>query len=927
MTELPTGTVTFLFTDLESSTRLWEEHPDAMQGALARHDEILRDAIAAHNGHIVKMTGDGAHAAFTNAEEAVAAAVDAQRGLAAESWGAPRELRVRMGIHTGPAEARDGDYFGTAVNRAARLMSAANGGQIVVSLATGELVRDVLRDDVRLNDLGEHRLRDLSRAERVFEITAPGLADDFAPLRSLDAYATNLPIQLSSFVGRQADLIAVQKALTQSRVVTLTGVGGSGKTRLSIQAAAELLPEFPDGAWLCELAAAPDADVLAQIVAAALGVSQRPGTTLEGSILGFLRNRTLLLALDNCEHLLDATGRLVEAVLHGCPDVRILTTSREGLAVDGERVLPLRSLPIPAPTADILDIAASDAVRLFAERAEAARPGFTVDATNAPAVAEICRRLDGMPLAIELAAARVASMRPVEIAALLDERFRLLTGGRRTAVERHQTLRATVDWSYSLLDERDRIVFDRLGVFAGSFDTAGATGVITADDVERWDVLDAIASLVAKSMLVDEEASDGTTRYSMLETLRQYARERLDERGEGDIWRRRHAHYCATLASEIGAELRGPDELAWRERLWAELDSLRAAVTWAFDATDPDDVNCGLRIVAGLAPEVIQDRATGIWAWADAASSRVGIATPGVRSDVLVAAAFSAFSLGDPDATVAYARDAIRDGLPPDVEHPSWVFVALGAGLTMQGRADLAIEANAEGLRALEQLGGDPYGYANLVIAAMWWEPAGRDLAAAQDRSRQALRVARDLGNPSLLTTALSAFAQVWWQDDPDASLAALDETIELMRSGTGRGVFASSLALAARIRVEHDPAWALGALREAYVYSKSVGDQASIGNASDHAVHIFSVLGLTRAAAVLLGAIEGPHAPLSSASAWEAEDRAQVSSQLRSTLGDVEYEVAIADGAAMGYDDIIDFALETIDGLLAELLAEAGRD
>ena len=492
MTDLPSGTVTFLFTDLEGSTRLWEEHPDAMQDALARHDELLRDAIEANGGHVVKFTGDGFHAAFATAHEALRAAVAAQRALTAAEWGTTGPLRVRIGVHTGEAQHRDGDYHGTALNRAARLTAVAHGGQIVVSAVTEGLVSDALPEDVQLHDLGEHRLRDLAQPLRVFEVQHPELPQQFPPLRSLDTYPSNLPVQLSSFIGRDDDLTAVARAFDESRVVTVTGVGGVGKTRLAMHAAAHLLPRYPEGAWFCELAPAIDEESMAQIISAALGAIPRPGLTLAASAVEYLRDRALLLVLDNCEHLLVPASRFAEDVLRSCPGVQVLATSREGLGIEGERVVPLRSLSVPDEHAAFTDAAASSAVRLFSERAGAVDPQFVLDLRSLPAVAEICRRLDGMPLAIELAAARVATMSATEIARRLDERFRLLTGGRRTAVERHQTLRATIDWSYSLLDAREQLVFDRLAVFAGSFDADAAVAVTSGGGVEEWDVLDAL---------------------------------------------------------------------------------------------------------------------------------------------------------------------------------------------------------------------------------------------------------------------------------------------------------------------------------------------------------------------------------------------------------------------------------------------------
>jgi predicted ATPase/class 3 adenylate cyclase len=650
--------VTFLFTDLEGSTRLWQEHPDAMRPALARHDEIVRNAIETHAGHVVKTTGDGFHAAFATAHDAIDAAVAAQRALADDAWEATGTLVVRMGIHTGPAEQRDGDYYGTAVNRAARLMSAAHGGQIVVSLATEELVQD---SGVELLDLGDHNLRDLTRAERVFQVVADGLTRDFPRLHSLDSLPGNLPLQTTSFVGRHAELEAIAGALDTARLVTLTGVGGVGKTRLSLQVAAEVLPRFRCGAWFCELAAAVDDDSLVQVVVSTLGVVPLPSMTFERSIVEFLREKSQLVVFDNCEHLLDEASRLAEAILRECPDVRILASSREGLGVPGEQIVAVRSLALPKD-GDFGTIMESDAVELFAERAAAARTGFALESSNATAVAEICRRLDGIPLAIELAAARVGAMNPHDIAVHLDERFRLLTGGRRSGIERHQTLRATVDWSYSLLEPPEQAVFDRLGVFAGSFDAAGATAVVTDDDVAPWDVLDALTSLVSQSMVTLDDSVEGEARYHMLETLRAYARERLDERSETDQWRRRHARRIAEFAESLVPELIGRDELSARRTLRAELDNVRAAVMWSFDGDDADDHDLGVRTLVALAPETTLDRSTGCSTWAEDALRRVTRWIPGTRGVVLSCAADGAARRGD--TALGLTRDALRRRWP-----------------------------------------------------------------------------------------------------------------------------------------------------------------------------------------------------------------------------------------------------------------------
>lgn len=559
-----------------------------MRQALAQHDELLRHSVETRGGAVVKTTGDGMLAVFDEPAVAVASAVDAQRALVAAAWGDTGVLRVRMAVHCGPATERDGDYFGTTLNRAARIMALAHGGQIVVSEAVALLVRDArLADDAKLRDLGEHRLRDLSHVERVYQIDAADLVGDFAPLRSLDAYSTNLPSQLTSFVGRDDEIKTLTTLVRAHRLVTLTGVGGVGKTRLALRVAAEVLPDTRDGVWLCELAAADAEEAVLEIVTRALGVVPRPGMSPRDSILDHLRGRECLIVLDNCEHVLDIAADLTEAILRGCEQVRVLATSREGLGIAGEQLRPIRSLPVPGTTTATAALS-TDATTLFAERAAAVAPTFRIDETNAPAVVEICRRLDGIPLAIELAAARVASLQPTEIAALLDERFRLLTGSRRRSVERHQTLRATVDWSYSLLRDMERTVFDRLGMFVGSFDASAAESVVADSAIGRFDVLDALGELVAKSMLTAEPTPDGTTRYQLLETLRQYALERLEQTGEVDGFRRRHAEHYVTVSSELGRAVHGPDEVRARARLDRETDNLRAAVDWSIDAGESE---------------------------------------------------------------------------------------------------------------------------------------------------------------------------------------------------------------------------------------------------------------------------------------------------------------------------------------------------
>ncbi|HEY2508311.1 MAG TPA: adenylate/guanylate cyclase domain-containing protein [Streptosporangiaceae bacterium] len=582
--QIPTGTVTLLFTDIEGSTRLWEAEQQAMAVALRRHDEILRASIVAAGGYVFKTVGDAFCATFWSAEAALAAVLAAQRLLGDEDWPTSRPVRVRMGVHTGTCEERDGDYFGPVVNRAARLEAAAHGGQVLVSGASAELLSGALPAGASLRDLGLHRLKDLGRPEQVFQLEAGFLPPDFPPLASLDnpELPNNLPSLLSPFVGREPELAEVGGLVRQSRLVTLTGAGGSGKTRLALQGAAELLDSVEDGVWLAELAALTDGDQIPQAVAAALGLPDRDGPGTTASVTHALSAQDALILLDNCEHLIDAAAKFCDHLIRHCPRVRILATSREPLGIDGERVYRVPSLSLPPADADAADqLAASDAVRLFVARAEVQDGGFTLDDQTAPQVVTICRRLDGIPLALELAAARLSSMSLTQVAARLDQRFRLLTGGSRNAMPRQQTLQATVEWSFSLLTPAERDVLTRLSVFAGGFELEAAEHVCATESVDALDVMDLLGWLVDKSLVVADRAS-GMIRYRLLETIRQYcAGELLRAAGDEQVLqlRDRHAEHYLELARTAESALRDHRQREWFARLDSEWDNLRAAFT------------------------------------------------------------------------------------------------------------------------------------------------------------------------------------------------------------------------------------------------------------------------------------------------------------------------------------------------------------
>jgi predicted ATPase/class 3 adenylate cyclase len=575
MTSLPTGTVTFRFTDIEGSTRLLQRLGERYAEALATHHGLLRTAIQEGQGQVVDTQGDAVSAAFPRARNALLAAIAAQRAVQAHPWPDETAPKVRIGLHTGEPVTAETGYVGMDVHRAARIAAAGHGGQILVSDVTHGVVARDLPEGVGLRDLGEHRLRDLANPLRLFQVVASDLPTDFPPLRSLDTNRHNLPIQLTSFIGRTREIAEVKRLLCTARLVTLTGAGGAGKTRLALQAVADMVESYRDGVWLAEFAPIADPALVPKTVASALNVPEQPGRDLTETLVDALRLKAPLLLLDNCEHLLAACRDLAAALLRKCPQVRILATSREGLGVPGETVwrVPSLSVPedirhIPGPT----ELVGYDAVRLFVDRAVTTTPGFTVTSKNALAVAQVCRRLDGIPLAIELAAARVKVLAVEQIAARLDDRFRLLTGGSKTVLPRQQTLGAAIDWSYHLLSETERLLLGRLSVFAGGWPLDAAEGVCAGGNVEATDILDLLTSLVDKSLVL-AETQCGEARYRLLETVRQYARDRLAEAGEEADVRTRHRAWYVALAERAEKEPRGP-----RQRIWREHENLRAAL-------------------------------------------------------------------------------------------------------------------------------------------------------------------------------------------------------------------------------------------------------------------------------------------------------------------------------------------------------------
>ncbi|HET9681564.1 MAG TPA: adenylate/guanylate cyclase domain-containing protein, partial [Candidatus Limnocylindrales bacterium] len=811
---------TFLFTDIEGSTRLWEQHPVAMRAALATHDGIIRAAVATAGGTIVKTTGDGILAVFEDPAAAVGAAVAAQRELAAAAWGETGPLRVRMALHAGSAEARDGDYFGPALNRVARILSIGHGEQILASAVATVLARDQLPVGIELLDLGSHRLRDLDRPEEVFQVAAPGLRRSFPPLRSLSTGRTNLPIQLTSFVGRDRELAEVAGLTERHRLVTLIGTGGTGKTRLMLEVAGRVAGRFADGAWLAELAPLSDPAQIPSEMARAMGVPEEPGQPAIQTITAFLGGKDLLLLVDNAEHLVDGVASIAERLLGAAPGLRIIATSREALAVSGEAVFQVQSLACPsviqhgvmtddlAPP-DLATIAATEAVRLFVERAVAVAPEFALDPANVGAVADICRRLDGIPLAIELAAARVSAMSPVEIARRLGDRFRLLVGGRRTAVARQQTLHALIDWSWELLTDDDRRLLRRLSVFAGGW-TADLAAPVVADDgaaADEVELVDGLSRLVDRSLVVVDRGQ-ATTRYRMLETIRQYAREQLAKSDEATTIADRHFAAFKGLAEAAAAELRGPAMGDWLDRLDAEVDNLGAAMEWGLEASPWAAVEMAAALMSYWSSRVASsDVELRIMAAIDIARQRTAAAgasptEQAVAARLLGEAARIWAMAGRPDLGFVWAEEAMRlASASGDLTARAIALGGFAIACAFTGRgselkrlfADVAEVAEASGQSWFVAMS------AGFAGASSY----GQDPDEAEVLVRRGEEAAARSGNPNALAaTSMARGRLLGLQRRPDEAAAAFQRAIDRFAEiGDTRFALASRSDLAHALR------------------------------------------------------------------------------------------------------------------------------
>lgn len=786
---LPTGTVTFLFSDVEGSTTRWETRREEMKAALRRHDQLLRAVIEQHGGFVFKTVGDEFCAAFSTVPNALAAAISAQRSLSSENWSGVDGLAVRMALHIGTADERDGDYYGPTVNRVARILSAAHGGQVLISGAVADLLQDELPQEVTLRDLGTHRLKDLTSPEHIYQVIVPDLRGDFAPLRSLELFENNLPLQLTRFIGRETEVGEIKALLESTRLVTLVGAGGVGKTRTALQVGADLLDGFGDGVWFVELAPVADPALVPSAIAQVFNIEDsHGGRPLIDNVVMALKDKRALLILDNCEHLVDAAADAANRILRRCPEVKVLATGREALGIAGEQPYRMPSLPVPPENEHLTAAAAMEyaAVALFVERARVAQLNFVLDDRNAATVAEIVRRLDGIALAIELAAPRTKVLSVDQLARRLDERFKLLTGGDRMVLPRQQTLRALIDWSYDLLSAPEQTLLRQLSIFRGTFTLDAANEICSDPAIDDWDALSLLAALVDKSLVVCE-VEGAQARYRLLESTRQYAQDRLEETGEYDTVAARHCKYYSELAERASETFWTTNLEPWLTQARSELDNFRVAIDWGL--TRRHDIVAGAGIAANLE-----------YLW-DSGYRREGQA--------LVEQAMSA--LPD-DAPLQLRAQLLKAAANFDTAATSVEKAAQAAELFARSGDDL------RSADAREQLAYE------LVLSGHFAEAAKQHDAV--------LVAARALQVQRLYATVLSrvALTGIWGVRDGSRAKTLLRECISIYQGLRDRRRIGEPMSNLAEVRfAEGDTDGALASISESIAIAREVGDETTL--------------------------------------------------------------------------------------------------
>ncbi|MGB7873842.1 MAG: adenylate/guanylate cyclase domain-containing protein [Anaerolineales bacterium] len=919
----PSGTVTFLFTDIEGSTKLAQEYPGDMPALLARHNEILDQAIVSHDGFLFRTGGDAYCVSFHNSIDALNAALEAQRLLDREAW-SPATIKVRMGIHTGAAKFEgESNYSGYAtLALVQRIMSVGHGGQVLISQTVHDLLDGNLPEDVQLMDMGERNLKDMLRPEHLYQLAVPDLQKEFPPLNTLRTINHNLSTNLSSFIGRERELSGVKERLEQSRLLTLIGPGGTGKTRLSYQAGSESLSDYKEGVWLIELAPLSDSALIVQTIASVFGLRESPGRPLADLVIDYLRAKQLLLILDNCEHLIDACARLADQLLRHCPNLKVLASSREALGINGEAVYRVPSLSLPEqvePTRDA--VLSCESAQLFVERVSAANPNFKLTDENASSVAQICLRLDGIPLALELAAARVRVLSVEQIAERLDDRFRLLTGGSRTALPRQQTLRALIDWSYDLLSEPEKALFRRLAVFVGGWTLEAAEKVCSGDGVDEYEVLDLLAQLVDKSLVIAEER-DGNIRYYRLETIRQYAREKLLETDESVVVRNYHLDFYIDMTIRNDEEYINPRQDDVFKKMISEYDNMRSALSWAVES-NLEKAMILLTSASTIWPWILQGKITDANEWCKRILSRLNSLSheeldeikdvSKLKAHVLNRYAQVLMNMGNHQASRVAVEESIK--LAQEINNQEILAEALatfGHCALYGGDPEAALEAAEKSIDICER-----EGYTKLLF---WAFDAMIHIHTQTDRKpeaagyhKKAIDLLKKAGVPvDPISTAVGLIEDPFIDNDLDGALKYMNNAIAIVTERNdkyGLTFMQSNFAHALR---EH------GEFEKALIYYRRTirlwqdwGHRAAIAHQLECFGFIAQTLEDAPRAARLFGAAEAIRTSINSLRMpSEQREFEEAKSKLRVEMEEIEFNKAWDEGCSSTMEQAIEYAL-----------------
>ncbi len=912
MAHLPLGTVTFLFTDIEGSTRLLQQLGDNFLTLLAEHRQVLQQVCGEHHGSVVGTQGDGFFIAFPRALDGVHAAVQAQRALAAHAWTDGVKVHVRMGLHTGePQISASENYVGIDVHRAARIAAAAHGGQVLISQRTHDLVEGDLPDGVTLRDLGEHRLKDLRQPKRLYQLVIQGLQSDFPPLKSLDASPNNLPIQLTSFIGRSKEIREVRQLLATERLLTLTGPGGSGKTRLALQVASEVLKDF-HGVFLVALAPITDEGLVTSTIAQTLGLHETPGRAIIDTLKEFLQSKSLLLLLDNFEQVISAAP-LVSELLTACSKLKVLVTSREALRISGEHeyLVPPLSVPDLTQSPSLESLSQYASVDLFIQRARAVKPDFHITNETAPAVAEICHRLDGLPLAIELAAARVKLLTPRAMLERLEHRLEFLTGGGRDVPARQQTLRNAIAWSYDLLEENEQKLFRRMSVFVGGC-TVEAVEVVAADSPHS--ILDELGSLLDKSLLRQVEGIRGEPRFVMLQLLREFGLEQLKASGKQEIIRHHHADFFLELAEQSEAGVERPEQIGWMDRMEQEHDNLRAALEWSKTADGMEELCLRLATALGYFWEVRGHFSEGRERLSAILETKIAQGRSPARTRLLARAAELAYRQSDYAATVALAGESLEICREiGDQQGVASALIKLGNAATEAGDYAAAAEHLEEALAIWRDL-EDKHGIARALISLGWVSLRSGDHQQANVRLEEALALSRELGDARSVGFELSGLGEAALQQgDYGRAMRLLEESLELRRqlgNKWGVGVSLGTLGLVAIRQGDWDSAMAR--LRESLEVRQEIGDKGGSAWCLERLAEVAREWGSPEKAVRLLSAAAALR--ISIGSVIDPADQAEYQNRrgaLRAELGEARFAAIWSEGRALTLEQAVNYALE----------------